>query len=56
MARAQDPRQGSTPFVESDWERVGETLRTLRELRGFEPDEFASAIGISPVMRPSERA
>lgn len=47
MARAQDPRQGSTPFVESDWERVGETLRTLRELRGFKPDEFASAIGIS---------
>lgn len=33
--------------MESDWERVGETLRTLRELRGFKPDEFASAIGIS---------
>lgn len=47
MAREQDPRVGSSPFVESDWERVGETLRTLRELRGFKPDEFASAIGIS---------
>lgn len=28
-------------------ERVGETLRTLRELRGFGPDAFASQIGIS---------
>ncbi|UXE05013.1 Cro protein [Gordonia phage Lton] len=28
-------------------ERVGVTLRTLRELRGYKPDEFANAIGIS---------
>lgn len=27
--------------------RVGATLRTLRELRGYKPDEFASEIGIS---------
>lgn len=27
--------------------RVGETLRTLRELRGVKPDDFASSIGIS---------
>lgn len=39
--------EGRTPFVESDWERVGETLRTLRELRGFKPDEFANALDIS---------
>lgn len=37
----------STPFDEQDWERVGETLRSLRETRGFKPDEFASQIGIS---------
>lgn len=30
-----------------EWVRVGATLRTLRELRGFKPDPFASAIGIS---------
>lgn len=30
-----------------DAERVGATLRTMRELRGFKPDEFASEIGIS---------
>jgi transcriptional regulator with XRE-family HTH domain len=30
-----------------DRRRVGATLRTLRELRGFKPDQFASAIGIS---------
>lgn len=30
-----------------DNERVGATLRTLRELRGFKPDDFASEIGIS---------
>lgn len=28
-------------------ERVGATLRKMRELRGFKPDEFASAVGIS---------
>ncbi|OBC11176.1 hypothetical protein A5784_35470 [Mycobacterium sp. 852013-50091_SCH5140682] len=39
--------EGRSPFAESDWERVGETLRTIRELRGFKPDEFASSIGIS---------
>lgn len=39
--------EGRTPFCESDWERVGETVRTMRELRGFKPDEFASAINIS---------
>ncbi|QSM00081.1 helix-turn-helix DNA binding domain protein [Gordonia phage Cashline] len=26
---------------------MGATLRTIRELRGFKPDEFASTIGIS---------
>ncbi|OZF40782.1 hypothetical protein CH296_00560 [Rhodococcus sp. 14-2496-1d] len=45
------PRRGkveaTTPFEECDWERVGLTLRYLRETRGYKPDEFASAIGIS---------
>ena len=27
--------------------RLGATLRTIRELRGFKPDPFASSIGIS---------
>lgn len=30
-----------------EWVRTGATLRTIRELRGFKPDPFASAIGIS---------
>lgn len=30
-----------------EWVRVGATLRTIRELRGYKPDAFASAIGIS---------
>jgi len=38
----------STPFPDaSEWERVGQTLRTIRELRGFGPAEFAQEIGIS---------
>ncbi|OCB15127.1 helix-turn-helix domain-containing protein [Mycobacterium intracellulare] len=35
---------GASP---TDQDRVGATLRTMRELRGFKPDQFASAIGIS---------
>lgn len=30
-----------------EWVRVGATLRTIRELRGYKPDPFASVIGIS---------
>lgn len=30
-----------------DPQREGATLRTLRELRGFKPDQFASLAGIS---------
>ncbi|MCB1288633.1 MAG: helix-turn-helix transcriptional regulator [Mycobacterium sp.] len=30
-----------------EWVRIGATLRTIRELRGFKPDPFASSIGIS---------
>ncbi|MET8648545.1 helix-turn-helix domain-containing protein [Nocardia aurea] len=37
----------STPFAEADWERVGETLRTLREMRGMRTRELAQAAGIS---------
>lgn len=37
----------TSPFAEADWTRVGQTLRTLRELRGFSPAAFAEAIGVS---------
>lgn len=37
----------SSPFSEADYERVGKTLRTLRESRGFKPDEFANQLRIS---------
>ena len=30
-----------------EWIRVGATLRTIRQLRGFKPDQFANAIDIS---------
>ncbi|QDH47645.1 helix-turn-helix DNA binding domain protein [Gordonia phage Madeline] len=33
--------------MQEERERVGATLRTIRELRGYKPDEFASTIGIS---------
>lgn len=37
----------STPFAECDWVRVGKTVRTIRELRGFSPDQFADELKIS---------
>ncbi|MBF6133485.1 helix-turn-helix transcriptional regulator [Nocardia otitidiscaviarum] len=37
----------SSPFGESDWERVGVTLRAIRELRGFNPAQLAEDLGIS---------
>lgn len=40
------PRE-QTGTSNPEWVRVGATLRTLRELRGFKPDAFASAINIS---------
>lgn len=36
-----------TGTLDPEWVRVGATLRTIRELRGYKPDPFASAIGIS---------
>jgi transcriptional regulator with XRE-family HTH domain len=33
--------------LDPEWVRVGATLRTIRELRGYKPDPFASSIGIS---------
>lgn len=33
--------------LDPEWVRIGTTLRTIRELRGFKPDPFASSIGIS---------
>lgn len=36
-----------TGTLNPEWQRIGATLRTLRELRGEKPDPFASAIGIS---------
>ncbi|MFE2994223.1 helix-turn-helix domain-containing protein [Nocardia sp. NPDC059246] len=51
MATEQIPRRGRnfarSPFLEADWERVGETLRTIRELRGFKPEQLAALMGIS---------
>lgn len=29
------------------WSRVGETIRTMREMRGLKADELANAVGIS---------
>lgn len=37
------PETGPDP----EWVRIGATLRTIRELRGFKPDAFASSIDIS---------
>lgn len=36
-----------TPAEQAERERVGATLRTLRTTRGWKPDPFAGAIGIS---------
>lgn len=40
------PRE-ETSNLNPEWVRIGATLRTIRELRGFKPDPFASSIGIS---------
>lgn len=34
-------------ILNPEWVRIGATLRTLRELRGYKPDPFASQIDIS---------
>lgn len=39
----------STPYDRSEWVRVGKTLRTIRELRGYDMTQFAELIGISRV-------
>lgn len=39
------PSAGKNPNPE--WVRIGATLRTIRELRGYKPDQFASSIDIS---------
>jgi transcriptional regulator with XRE-family HTH domain len=36
-----------TGALSPEWVRIGATLRTFREIRGFKPDEFASSINIS---------
>jgi transcriptional regulator with XRE-family HTH domain len=33
--------------LDPEWVRVGATLRTIREIRGWKPDQFASQIDIS---------
>jgi len=33
--------------AQDSWERVGETVRTIREIRGLKPDELANLVGIS---------
>lgn len=37
----------TTRALDPERVRIGETLRTLRESRGYKPDEFASELGIS---------
>lgn len=41
------PTEGTGTHPNPEWGRIGATLRTIRELRGFKPDQFASEIGIS---------
>lgn len=41
------PNEETGTHPNPEWQRVGTTLRTIRELRGFKPDQFASSIGIS---------
>lgn len=36
-----------TPVPEDDWERVGATLRWLRQTRGFTPAALANEVGIT---------
>lgn len=40
------PRE-DTGTLDPEWVRVGATLRVMREMRGYKPDEFASSINIS---------
>lgn len=35
------------PNEQSERDRIGATVRQLREMRGFTPDEFANEVGIS---------
>lgn len=32
---------------ESDWKRVGATLRAIRQIRGYKPGEFSNLLGIT---------
>lgn len=40
-------RRPITPEEESERQRIGATLRVLREARGYTPDELANEVGIS---------
>lgn len=37
----------SKNLPQDNWDRVGVTLRTLREMRGLKADELANKVGIS---------
>lgn len=37
----------SSNLPEDSWERVGLTVRTIREMRGLKADELACSVGIS---------
>lgn len=39
--------RNSTQNTDAERVRIGATVRTYRELRGYKPDEFANEIGIS---------
>lgn len=47
LAGTQGTSDSRTPFHEDDWERVGETLRTIRELRGLKQPQLAEEVGVS---------
>lgn len=51
MMAQQSPKDGNnslgSPFADPDWIRVGETLRTLRETRGFRIGQLAQEMEIS---------
>lgn len=47
MANTARTKELSSPFRQDEWARVGETLRTIRELRGMSVADLAQVIGIS---------
>lgn len=47
QVRPGKPRETPSPSKHPEWERTGETLRTLRERYGASQDELAREVGVS---------